>query len=135
MSESTTPPTRSQPHSDGGMSPAGALSQGSTEKWMGPYRLDKKIGEGAMGIVYRAHDSVRDRDVALKTLQRIDPVSLSHLKSEFRSLVHLSHENLVTLYELRLEGDYWCLIMELVDGIPFITHITGSPDKRDEGRD
>jgi serine/threonine protein kinase/tetratricopeptide (TPR) repeat protein len=125
MSEST-PPTRSEIESGDQISSTGEFTQSSGEKLVGRYRIDKEIGRGGMGIVYRARDLDRGRDVALKTLKEIDPVRLSYLKSEFRSLADLSHDNLITLYELQFDGRYWCLIMELVDGISFNRHITGS---------
>ena len=91
---------------------------------LGPYQLVSSIGRGGMGVVYRAHDTRRDRIVALKTLQRIDPSALHRFKREFRTLAGLSHRNLVTLYELLCEGDRWCFTMELVDGVTFDRYLS-----------
>ena len=59
------------------------------------------IGTGSFGVVYEAFDTVRNRDVVLKTLSRADGDSISRFKREFRSLAELRHPNLASLYESR----------------------------------
>ena len=58
-----------------------------------------------MGVVYAAHDGVRDEAVALKTLLRARPADVSRLKREFRSLADIAHLNLVCLHELVVEPE------------------------------
>jgi hypothetical protein len=83
------------------------------------FRLLRKIGSGGMGVVYRVHDREHGRDVALKTLRRFRPSDLYRFKSEFRALAHVSHPNLITLYELVSEGARWFFTMELIEGVSF----------------
>ena len=64
--------------------------------------VQRKIGEGGMGVVYEALDSERQMVVALKTLRHRSPSSVMRLKREFRSLADLTHRNLVSLYELQM---------------------------------
>ena len=91
------------------------------------FELLAKLGEGGMGIVHEAQDRERDMRVALKTMRRLDASSLYQFKREFRALGDLSHPNIVALYELVSEGDDWFLVMELVAGTDFITHVHKPP--------
>jgi serine/threonine protein kinase len=85
--------------------------------------LRRPLGEGGMGVVHVAFDRERGAEVALKTLTRLDPVSLSALKNEFRALADLTHPNLVALHELVSESGSWFLSMEIIDGVSFLEHV------------
>jgi eukaryotic-like serine/threonine-protein kinase len=85
------------------------------------FEIIRRIGEGGMGVVFEAHDRMRDARVALKTLPELKPQSLSRFKHEFRSLVNISHPNLVTLYELFVEQDACFFTMEFIEGQDFLS--------------
>ncbi len=95
---------------------------------LGRYRLLEQIGAGGMGVVYRALDKERGTLVALKTLERFDPQNLLRLKTEFRSVADVVHDNLVLLHELSSEGDESFFTMELIDGHGFVAHVRGQLD-------
>jgi ABC-type oligopeptide transport system substrate-binding subunit/serine/threonine protein kinase len=88
------------------------------------YRLEAEIGRGGVGVVYRAHDTVLDRDVAVKVLSAPDltPESRSGLLREARSVAQLNHPNIVSVYDAGeaqagpAEGAFPFVVMELVDG-------------------
>jgi hypothetical protein len=93
------------------------------------FEILRTLGEGGMGVVYEARDTVRDMTVALKTLRTIDANLLYHFKNEFRSHADLHHENLCTLYELFESDGQWFFTMELVEGCDFATWVRGAaPD-------
>ena len=75
-----------------------------------------------MGVVYEAEDCQRGQLVALKTLKHKDLDTLYRLKREFRALAHLSHPNLVDLYDMVVEEDTGFLTMELVEGSDIIRY-------------
>lgn len=94
---------------------------------IGHFGILSKLGEGGMGIVYKALDLERGQTVALKTLQRMDVRVLARLKNEFRAVADVVHPNLVALHELFSIQNDWFFTMELVDGVSFLAHV------RDEG--
>ena len=86
---------------------------------LGSYEVLDAIGAGGMGEVYRAHDTVLDRDVALKLVHADfcdHPESLTRLRREARALASVNHPNVATLHELAEFGGSCGLVMELVSG-------------------
>jgi eukaryotic-like serine/threonine-protein kinase len=100
------------------------------------FRVIRPIGEGGMGVVYEAEDRERGQLVALKTLKHRDLDTLYRLKREFRALAHLSHPNLVDLYDMVVAEDTGFLTMELVEGSDIIRHCRpGAPGRDGAGDD
>ncbi|MEO8257576.1 MAG: protein kinase [Acidobacteriota bacterium] len=86
---------------------------------VGPYEVIAPLGEGAMGVVFRARDARLQRDVALKLLPAHfadDPDRLSRFRREAQILASLSHAHIAQIYGLeQVEGSV-CIVMELVEG-------------------
>jgi serine/threonine protein kinase len=88
-------------------------------KKLGKFEIIARLGQGAMGVVYKARDPFIDRIVALKTLTtslREDPHHLKRFNSEARSAGSLRHPNIVTIYELGHEGDTPFIAMQFLNG-------------------
>jgi serine/threonine protein kinase len=88
---------------------------------LGHYRIQAKLGEGGMGVVYRARDEVLHRDVALKVLSTGavgDQSGKDFLLHETRSSSALNHPNICTIYEVGELGGELYIIMELIEGKP-----------------
>jgi len=85
------------------------------------FRIVEKIGEGGMGEVFRARDTRLDRDVALKFLTRVGPLSSAHgdlLRREAKSLAALNHPNIVTIHDIGEADDVPFLVLECIAGTP-----------------
>ena len=83
------------------------------------YEIAEPIGQGGMGIVYRAHDTRLGRDVALKVLPEelaAEPDRLDRFRREARALAALDHPNIVTVYSVEEDAGVVFLTMALVDG-------------------
>ena len=82
------------------------------------YRILTQIGEGGMGVVYRARDEVLNRDVALKLLAHgaLDKVGPDHLLREAQTASSLSHPNICTIHEVGQTGGDFYVVMELIEG-------------------
>ncbi|HTK32663.1 MAG TPA: AAA family ATPase [Candidatus Saccharimonadaceae bacterium] len=81
------------------------------------YRLDAPIGRGATGVVYRAHDAVLDRRVAVKVLDGpLDAEARERVAREARVSASLNHPHVVAIYDSGEDDGQVFLVMELVDG-------------------
>src|SRR5262249_27884326 len=94
---------------------------------LGHYHLTAKIGEGGMGLGYRARDEELNRDVAVKVLGLgiLEPPGRDHLLREAQTASALNPPNICTIYQIgRLPSpqgqgtDGFYLVMELVEGQP-----------------
>jgi len=86
---------------------------------LGHYRVVAKIGEGGMGVVYRGHDEILDRDVALKVVKKVtdlDATTGQNLLNEARASSSLAHPNICTIYEVGETNGELYIVMELVEG-------------------
>jgi serine/threonine protein kinase len=86
---------------------------------IGKYKVVGELGRGTMGEVYKAHDPVLNRFVALKTLSsRVGPgeESLQRFQREAQAAALLSHPNIVTVYDFGEEQGLLYMAMELLEG-------------------
>ena len=86
----------------------------------GRYQLMKRLAGGGMGDVYRGHDLLLDRPVAVKVLQSnlaADPEHLERFKAEARAAARFSHPCAVAVYDWGSEGEAtYYMVMEYVSG-------------------
>jgi len=86
---------------------------------LGHYRIVDKIGEGGMGVVYRANDERLDRDVAVKVLPQHlakDPKRRERFEREGRVVSSLNHPNICTLYDIGQHDGIDFIVMEYIEG-------------------
>src|SRR5262245_49372604 len=100
-----------------------ALSREREEEKMigrtvGHYRIETKLGEGGMGIVYAARDERLHRAVALKMIhgQVCDPQFRQRLWREARAAAAVNHPNICQIYEVGEETEALFIVMELLEG-------------------
>ena len=85
----------------------------------GRYQLLRRIGAGGMGVVFLAHDTVLDRDVAVKVLHRhlaADAATGARFRREARAVAGLSHSNIVPVFDGGADDGSPFMVMELVQG-------------------
>jgi len=86
---------------------------------IGKYEVIDRVGQGAMGVVYKARDPLMRRIVAIKTMSAeiaSDPELHDRFYREARSAGNLSHRNIITIYDLGEEGPRPFIAMEFLSG-------------------
>jgi Tol biopolymer transport system component len=94
------------------------------------YRVTAKIGEGGMGVVYRAEDTKLGRDVALKILPQAfaqEPQRMARFEREAQVLASLNHPNIATIHGIEDGAGVRALVMELVEGPTLAERIAQGP--------
>src|SRR5512146_2660420 len=71
------------------------------------YQVEAELGTGGMGTVYRAHDTLLDRDVAIKVLTdpSLGSSGRARLLSEARAVARLNHPNIISIYDVAEAGN------------------------------
>jgi len=85
------------------------------------YRIEAKLGQGGMGVVYRAWDTSLERPVAIKLLGehlQADPVARKRLIEEARAASALNHPGICTIHEVAEAEGLTYIVMEYVEGRP-----------------
>ena len=107
----------------GWQNPAGKLFEVTAElapgDTLGHYRIEARLGEGGMGVVYKAHDSHLHRSVALKVLppeKVADPERKRRFVREARAASALNHPNIVTVHDIDQSDGVDFIAMEYVEG-------------------
>jgi serine/threonine protein kinase len=91
----------------------------SQTRRIGQFEVQELLGEGGIGQVYAARDTVLDRMVAIKSLRAellSDKSFVARFRGEAKNLALLSHPNITTLYTLLEEGGSLYMVMEMVRG-------------------
>ena len=94
------------------------------------YRIVEKIGEGGMGVVYRAHDEHLEREVALKVLppgSLVDESARKRFRKEALTLSKLNHPNIGTVYDFDSHADMDFLAMEYLPGVTLSDRLKRGP--------
>src|SRR4030088_706474 len=84
---------------------------------LGPYEVHEAIGQGAMGVVYRAYHAELERTGAVKVLQAIgpDPDSKVRFRREALAIAHMRHPNVLNVYDF---GEYMGTPYMVVEFVP-----------------
>src|SRR6266436_4342737 len=86
---------------------------------LGRYEIRSLIGKGGMGVVYCAHDTELNRDVAVKVLPADvseDAERLSRFKQEAQALARLNHPNIVSILDVGSDAGSFFVVSELLEG-------------------
>ncbi|BCK57647.1 serine/threonine-protein kinase [Nocardia wallacei] len=96
------------------------------------YRLTERLGQGGMGTVWRAHDTVIDRDVAVKEPRLPEPLpeesrrtAFARLEREARAAAQIDDPAVVTIFDVVSEDGRPWIVMELIEGRTLADVLTG----------
>jgi eukaryotic-like serine/threonine-protein kinase len=105
----------------------------STQRSIGRYEIQAELGRGAMGVVYRAHDPLLSRTVAIKTINMdLEQDGMDEYEARFyqeaKAAGGLNHANIVIVYDIGKTGNLAYMAMEYIDGVELRTMLSqGQP--------
>jgi serine/threonine protein kinase len=96
------------------------------------YEIKRRIGRGAMGVVYEAFDPFVQRTVAIKVMHssgNMEPATEQKMREAFFAEVYsagrMHHPSVISVYDAGQEGDLNYIVMEFVDGVTLQDYVTG----------
>jgi serine/threonine protein kinase/Flp pilus assembly protein TadD len=90
------------------------------------YKISEKLGEGGMGVVYKATDTKLDRSVAIKFLPphlSASPENQARFKQEAQTTAALNHPNILNIYDIDQRDGGMFFVMEFIEGETLKSHI------------
>ena len=112
---------------------ASPLPPNSPGSWFGSYELIEQIGEGGMGVVYKARQRTLNRIVALKMMRSGSLASESEVKrfrSEAQAVARLQHPNVVAIHEVGEQDGQFFFSMDYIEGKSLAEVIQQAPSLR-----
>jgi serine/threonine protein kinase len=98
---------------------------------IGRYQILERVGRGGMGVLYRGHDPVLDREVAVKVMLADFSDDTEQMRPRFyreaKSAAKLQHRNIVTIFEFAEENNQPHIVMEFLRGSPLSSRMEENP--------
>lgn len=93
------------------------------------YKILDHLGTGGMATVWLGYDTILDRQVAIKTfkIDANDEGAVKRFNREAKAVTSLSHPNIVSIYDVENEGDFYYLILEYVEGMTLKDYMIKNP--------
>ena len=93
------------------------------------YKIIDHLGTGGMATVWLGYDTILDRNVAIKTfkIDANDEDAVKRFNREAKAVTSLSHPNIVSIYDVENEGDFYYLILEYVEGMTLKDYMMKNP--------
>lgn len=92
------------------------------------YQIINKIGSGGMAKVYEAKDLYLNRNVAVKIINldsnKIDDLSKERFLQEIKAVSRIRHPNVILVYDIFIDQENWCLVLELLKGKTLKEYLT-----------
>ena len=102
---------------------------------LGQYEIVERLGRGGMATVYRARQVNMNRDVAIKVMSvelATNPQFVSRFEQEAHVIANLEHPRILPVHDYGHEGDYFYLVMRLVEGETLFDRLQRGPLTLDE---
>ena len=93
------------------------------------YKILDHLGTGGMATVWLGYDTILDRQVAIKTfkIDANDEDAVKRFNREAKAVTSLSHPNIVSIYDVENEGEFYYLILEYVEGMTLKDYLIKNP--------
>jgi serine/threonine protein kinase len=108
-----------------------STSASSLPDKIGRYQILERVGRGGMGVLYRGHDPVLDREVAVKVMLADFSEDTEQMRPRFyreaKAAAKLQHRNIVTVFEFAEENNQPHIVMEFLRGVPLSARMEQSP--------